>query len=58
MKAKKKKIDRLVPEKKGATLQMQELANPPEQKKQVEMLGDGPDAAARVIDVLKALEVV
>lgn len=58
MKAKKKKIDRLVPEKKGATLQMQVLANPPEQKKQVEMLGDGPDAAARVIDVLKALEVV
>ncbi|MFN2354114.1 MAG: electron transfer flavoprotein beta subunit/FixA family protein [Desulfopila sp.] len=58
MKAKKKKIDRLAPEKIGATLQMQVLANPPEQKKQVEMLGDGPDAAARVIDVLKALEVV
>jgi len=58
MKAKKKKIDNLTPEKTGATLQMQELANPPEQKKQVEMLGNGPEAAAKVIDVLKALEVI
>ena len=58
MKAKKKKIDYLTPEKSGARLQMQELANPPEQKKQVEMLGNGPEAAAKVVDVLKALEVI
>jgi electron transfer flavoprotein beta subunit len=57
-KAKKKKIDHLTPEKIGAKLEMQELANPPEQKKQVEMLGNGPDAAAKVVDVLKALEVI
>lgn len=58
MKAKKKKIDRLSPEKKGAGLQMLELANPPEQKKEVEMLGDGPMAAPKVVDLLKALEVI
>lgn len=58
MKAKKKRLDRVSPEKKEAGLQMQELANPPEQKKQVEMLGHGPEAAAKVIDVLKALEVI
>jgi electron transfer flavoprotein beta subunit len=58
MKAKKKPINRTTPQKPGAALQMQCLKHPPEQGKQVEMLGEGPAAAAKVVEVLKSLEVI
>jgi electron transfer flavoprotein beta subunit len=58
MKAKKKPVDRTTPQKTGAALQMQCLKHPPEQGKQVEMLGAGPAAAAKVVEVLKSLEVI
>jgi len=58
MKAKKKQIDKHTAEQAGAGLQMLEMANPLEQKKEVRMLGEGPSAASRVVDVLKELEVI
>jgi electron transfer flavoprotein beta subunit len=58
MKAKKKPVDRITPEKIVAGLQMQQLFHPPEMKKEVEMLGEGPQAATKVVEVLKALEVI
>ncbi len=59
MKAKKKPVERITYDKKaGAALQMRQLVHPPEQKKQVEMLGNGPEAASKVVEVLKSLEVI
>jgi len=58
MKAKKKPVDRVRPQKYGAGLEMLSLFHPPELKKEVEMLGEGPAAAPRVVEVLKALEVI
>ena len=58
MKAKKKPVDRSRPERTGAALRMQELRHPPEQGKQVEMLGQGPAAAPKVVELLKSLEVI
>ena len=58
MKAKKKPVERLAPQQIDAGLPMQRLFHPPEQEKQVVMIGEGPAAAPRVIEVLKALEVI
>ena len=58
MKAKKKPIEKTSGEKIGASLQMQQLVHPPEQKKEVVMLGEGPQAAPKIVEVLKALEVI
>jgi hypothetical protein len=58
MKAKKKPVDRIVPQKLDGGLQMQALVHPPEIKKEVEMLGEGPAAAPKVVEVLKSLEVI
>lgn len=58
MKAKKKPVDRVSPEKIDAGLQMQHLFHPPEVKKEVTMLGEGPAAAPKVVEVLKSLEVI
>jgi len=58
MKAKKKPVDRLQPTAAGAKLEMQRLLHPPEQGKQVEMLGEGAGAAPRVLELLKSLEVI
>ena len=58
MKAKKKPIDKASAEKIGASLVMQQLVHPSEQKKEVVMLGEGPAAAAKIVEVLKSLEVI
>ncbi|SDP60376.1 electron transfer flavoprotein subunit beta/FixA family protein [Desulforhopalus singaporensis] len=58
MKAKKKPVDRLSADKIGASLKMQQLVHPPEQKKEVDMLGEGSAAASRIVEVFKALEVI
>jgi len=58
MKAKKKTIETLEPQRSGPQLRMLALENPPEQGKQVEMLGKGPEAAPTVVEVLKSLEVL
>jgi len=58
MKAKKKPIDKTSPSKSGAGLHMQQLTYPPEQKKDVVMLGEGPQAAVKIVEVIKNLEVI
>ncbi len=58
MKAKKKPVDKKTPEKAGADLQMQQLRLPPEIKKEAEILGEGPAAAPKVVELLKSLEVI
>ncbi|MCF8052932.1 MAG: electron transfer flavoprotein subunit beta/FixA family protein [Desulfobacterales bacterium] len=58
MKAKKKPVDRQTPQRTGADLQMQELRLPPEIKKEAEILGEGPAAAPKIVEVLKSLEVI
>jgi electron transfer flavoprotein beta subunit len=58
MKAKKKPVDKTSAKKIGAGLQMKQLVHPPEQKKEVNMLGEGPAAAAKIVEVLKSLEVI
>ncbi len=58
MKAKKKPVDRVQPEPTGAGLRMLELRHAPEQGKQVEMLGEGPAAAPKIVDLLESLEVI
>ncbi|CAG0909223.1 unnamed protein product, partial [Cyprideis torosa] len=58
MKAKKKRIDRQSGMKKGAELQFLQFSYPPEQKKEVIMLGDGPATAPKIVEVLKNLEVL
>jgi len=58
MKAKKKPVDKVVAEKAGARLQMLQLVHPPEQKKEVIMLGEGATAAPKIVEVLKTLEVI
>jgi len=58
MKAKKKTIETFEPQRSGPQLRMLSLENPPEQGKQVEMLGSGPEAAPKVVEVLKSLEVL
>lgn len=58
MKAKKKPVDKTSTSKIGAGLCMQQLSHPPEQKKEVVMLGQGPQAALKIVEVLKTLEVI
>jgi electron transfer flavoprotein beta subunit len=58
MKAKKKPLDRIQPAPGDPGLEMKRLRHPPEQGKQVEMLGQGAGAAPRVVEVLKSLEVI
>lgn len=58
MKAKKKKIEKLLPNKTGAGLIMKSLQHPPDNGKQVKMLGQGPTAAPKVLELLKSLELL
>jgi hypothetical protein len=58
MTAKKKPVDRATPQRTGAQLQMESLRLPPEIKKEAEILGEGPSAAPKVVELLKSLEVI
>ncbi|MFO7878081.1 MAG: electron transfer flavoprotein subunit beta/FixA family protein [Desulfovermiculus sp.] len=58
MKAKKKPVQRNSPQRLGAGLEMHSLKHPPDTGKEVEMLGQGPEAAPKVVEVLKSLEVI
>jgi electron transfer flavoprotein beta subunit len=58
LKAKKKPIDRVVPEWRGGGLEKVRLRLPREQDKEVEVLGRGSEAAAEVVKVLRVLGVV
>lgn len=58
LKAKKKAIERRQPGAAENALVKVRLALPPAQGSQVEILGQGPDAAARAVDVLRSLGLV
>ena len=58
MRAKRKQIENIAPEKIAGGPEKIRLKNPPEQGSHVEMLGNGADAVAKVMDVLKELRIV
>ena len=59
LKAKKKDIPRLKPEWKGNALEKMRLTLPPTQAgRQAEILGTGPEAAPKVVELLRKLEVL
>lgn len=55
LRARKKEIDRIVAERGAALPAKIRLRVPAEQESAVEILGEGPDAAPRVVDVLRRL---
>jgi electron transfer flavoprotein beta subunit len=58
LRAKKKAIDRIQPERAGGGLEKLRLKRPKERGGQVQVLGRGPEAAPRVVDVLRELGLV
>jgi electron transfer flavoprotein beta subunit len=55
LRAKKKEIERQPPERQPAGLEMIRLVLPAEQTRTAEILGTGPDAAARVVEVIRGM---
>lgn len=55
LRARKKEIDRIVPERAASLPAKIRLRVPAEQESAVEILGEGPDAAPRVVEVLRRL---
>jgi electron transfer flavoprotein beta subunit len=55
LRAKRQEIERVVPAWPGNGLRKLRLRIPEEQEKKVEILGDGPEAAARAVDILQEL---
>lgn len=58
IRAKKKEIRRLAPERAGARLRKRRLVLPPEREQRAEVLGHGPEAAPKVVEVLRGLGLV
>ena len=58
LKAKKKPVERLSPQYNGGGLQKVRLFNPPEEQSDVQVLGNGPYAAPRIVDILAELKLV
>ncbi|MFZ0323148.1 MAG: electron transfer flavoprotein subunit beta/FixA family protein [Actinomycetes bacterium] len=58
IRAKKKPIDRSSPQRPGPRLEKRRLVIPPSTGKQVKVLGEGPEAAAQVVEVFKQIGVV
>ncbi|MDX1688400.1 MAG: electron transfer flavoprotein subunit beta/FixA family protein [Candidatus Promineifilaceae bacterium] len=58
LKAKRKPIDRSEPEPKGGGLEKIRLVSPPEQGSDVEILGEGPEATPRIMEILRELRFV
>ena len=55
LRAKKKEIERITPERRPAGLEMIRLVLPAEQTRTAEILGTGPDAAPRVVEVIRGM---
>ena len=55
LRAKKKEIERVTPAQRQAGLEMIRLVLPAEQTRTAEILGTGPDAAARVVEVIRGM---
>lgn len=58
MAAKRKPFDQTSPSHGEGGLRLQRLTQPPDQGKQVEILGEGPASAPRVVDLLEKLELL
>jgi len=58
LKAKKKPVDNATPQHNGGGLQKVRLKNPPEQQSDLQVLGDGPQAASRIVSILEELKLV
>lgn len=58
LRAKKATIDKIEPQHSGGGLEKVLLKNPPQQASNVEILGSGPDAVPRALDVLQNLGVL
>ena len=58
LKAKKKEIERITPQRRRGGLEKVRLKLPEEQVSEVEILGNGPEAAPRVVEVLQRLGIV
>lgn len=58
IRAKKKEVRRLAPERAGARVRMRRLILPPDREQQAEILGHGPEAAPKVVEVLRGLGLV
>jgi electron transfer flavoprotein beta subunit len=58
LRAKKTQIERIEPQPRTSGLEMIRLVVPPEQRSEVEILGGGPDAAPRVVEVLRDLGLI
>ncbi len=59
LRAKRKEIDRIVPERRPAAgPELISLALPVEQAQEVEILGRGPEAAPRVVEILREIGVL
>ena len=58
LRAKKKEIERIVPERRPGSPELVRLALPVEQEQNVEILGTGPEAAPRVVAVMRELGVL
>ena len=58
IKAKKKEVIRSVPNQIPQQMEMIQLQHPDEQKKEVEMLGEGASAAPEVVNIFKQLKLL
>jgi electron transfer flavoprotein beta subunit len=58
LKAKKKPVDHMAPQREGGGLEKVRLKLPPEQGGEVKILGEGPAAVPQVVEILKILRVV
>ena len=58
LRAKRKEIERVVPERRAGGPELIRLELPVEQAQDVEILGRGPDAAARVVEVLREIGIL
>ncbi|MGZ6546301.1 MAG: electron transfer flavoprotein subunit beta/FixA family protein, partial [Actinomycetota bacterium] len=58
MRAKKKEIERVVPTRRPGELERVVLKLPPVQEGEVEILGEGPEAATAVVEILQTLGLV
>ena len=58
LRARKKEIERVVPQRRAGGPELIRLALPVEQEQHVEILGTGPEAATRVVEVMRELGVL
>lgn len=58
LRARKKEIDRMEPQRNGGGLEKVRLTTPPEQESKVQILGEGPEAVPKVVEILKDLGVI